>query len=214
VAILNVTNRCHALARQVDGFHVVEPLGCPDLMRATRAIGDASGGDRVKAVFNFAKQCMTKMSDYETAAKTAATGGSHRVRTRLNQLNALAAVRASDKLEVVLAALKSFYEGDGVRVCRRELLTSMVNALKFNLAHPELDLTSSAWHVRDLVRRQGRRLPRLSLGRPVLIKGLEFDHAIVLDTDGLNARELYVALTRGCRTLTVLSPDQEVKPAK
>ncbi len=42
------------------------------------------------------------------------------------------------------------------------------------------------------------------VSRPPLIKGLEFDHSIVLDADVLNAKELYVAMTRGTKSLTVI----------
>lgn len=43
------------------------------------------------------------------------------------------------------------------------------------------------------------------MSRTLLIKGLEFDHALVLSADELDARNLYVALTRGSRSLTVLT---------
>jgi DNA helicase-2/ATP-dependent DNA helicase PcrA len=43
------------------------------------------------------------------------------------------------------------------------------------------------------------------VSRTVLVKGLEFDHALVLDADSMDAQNLYVAMTRGSRSLTVLS---------
>jgi hypothetical protein len=43
------------------------------------------------------------------------------------------------------------------------------------------------------------------VGTTLLVKGLEFDHAVVLDADALDAKNLYVALTRGARSLTVVS---------
>ena len=43
------------------------------------------------------------------------------------------------------------------------------------------------------------------ISRTLLVKGLEFDHAIILDFAELNsAKEKYVALTRPRRSLTVL----------
>ncbi len=51
----------------------------------------------------------------------------------------------------------------------------------------------------------GRILPRCAVGTTLLVKGLEFDHAVVLDADAYDARNLYVALTRGVQSLTVAS---------
>lgn len=45
-----------------------------------------------------------------------------------------------------------------------------------------------------------------------LIKGLEYDHAIVTNADGYTAPELYVALTRGPKSVTVLSRTSSVAP--
>jgi DNA helicase IV len=46
---------------------------------------------------------------------------------------------------------------------------------------------------------------RRIVSRTLLIKGLEFDHAIVANADELDAKELYVAITRGSKSLTILS---------
>jgi DNA helicase-2/ATP-dependent DNA helicase PcrA len=44
------------------------------------------------------------------------------------------------------------------------------------------------------------------------LDGLEFDHAIVLDADEMNANNLYVALTRGSKTLTIVSKSRILTP--
>jgi DNA helicase-2/ATP-dependent DNA helicase PcrA len=44
------------------------------------------------------------------------------------------------------------------------------------------------------------------------VKGLEFDNAVVLDADGFDAKNLYVALTRGAKTLTVVSMEMVIRP--
>jgi hypothetical protein len=49
-----------------------------------------------------------------------------------------------------------------------------------------------AWEVRDRARRDGRRIERRIVSRTLLIKGLEFDQAIVLNADELDAKNLYV----------------------
>ena len=50
------------------------------------------------------------------------------------------------------------------------------------------------------------------MGTTLLVKGLEFHHAVVLDADAYDARNLYVALTRGSNSLTVVSRGQIIQP--
>jgi DNA helicase-2/ATP-dependent DNA helicase PcrA len=59
----------------------------------------------------------------------------------------------------------------------------------------------------------GRRLPPKAVGSTLLLKGLEADHCLLMDADGLGPRELYVALTRGRRSVTVISASPTL-PAK
>jgi DNA helicase-2/ATP-dependent DNA helicase PcrA len=66
--------------------------------------------------------------------------------------------------------------------------------------------------VRDRGRQTGRRVEYRTVSRTLLVKGLEFDHAIVLNADAHNRSNLYVALTRGSRSLTVLSSGVTVSP--
>jgi DNA helicase-2/ATP-dependent DNA helicase PcrA len=55
----------------------------------------------------------------------------------------------------------------------------------------------------------------------LLIKGLEFDHAVILDADALDertrpgngAKNLYVAMTRPSRSLSVLSAHSRIRLA-
>lgn len=213
VGILTIANRCHALARRTAPmFQVIEPLGCPDLLATAEALGQSVGAERVELVYETAKMCMTGVGAFKSARVAAARGGPHRLRTRLEQYAALAAVRESESLELVLAALKSIHDSNETKLYRRELLDALVRTIRLKLERPDLSLGDAAWVIRDRSRRVGRRLRRLSIGRPVLIKGLEFDHAVVLDADSLTRKQLYVALTRARGSLTVLSASRDVAP--
>lgn len=74
-----------------------------------------------------------------------------------------------------------------------------------------ISLQKTAWIMRDKGRVWGRTVDRRTVSRTLLIKGLEFDHAIVLNADELDAKELYVALTRGSKSLTVFSSNPIVQ---
>ena len=51
----------------------------------------------------------------------------------------------------------------------------------------------------------GRILPRRAVGSTLLLKGLEADHAVVFDADTMSRADIYVAMSRASRTLTVVS---------
>lgn len=58
---------------------------------------------------------------------------------------------------------------------------------------------------REQARVLGRSVPKRAVGSTLLLKGLEADVAVVVDTDEMDARNLYVAMTRGARRLVVCS---------
>jgi DNA helicase-2/ATP-dependent DNA helicase PcrA len=66
--------------------------------------------------------------------------------------------------------------------------------------------------MREENRLIGRPLPRRAVGSTLLLKGLEADLAVVLNADGLNGRNLYVAITRGSRALTICSRSPILRP--
>ena len=60
--------------------------------------------------------------------------------------------------------------------------------------------------IREQRRHQGdRRIPTRAIGSTLLLKGLEADHALILDAGAMNAHNLYVALSRGAKSITVFS---------
>ena len=55
------------------------------------------------------------------------------------------------------------------------------------------------------MRHAGRPIShRKLIGTTLLVKGLEYDHAVILDADALDAKDLYVAMTRGSKSLTII----------
>ena len=58
----------------------------------------------------------------------------------------------------------------------------------------------------------GRPMPRRAVGSTLLLKGLEAEVAVVLNAGGLDARNLYVAITRGSKALTICSQTRVLAP--
>jgi DNA helicase-2/ATP-dependent DNA helicase PcrA len=49
------------------------------------------------------------------------------------------------------------------------------------------------------------------IGTTLLVKGLEYDHAVILDADALDAKDLYVAMTRGSKSLTIIGTEDSCR---
>ncbi len=96
-----------------------------------------------------------------------------------------------------------------VRVHRPAILYSVLKALR-EAAPGTIPLAEAARRVREENRLLGRPLPKRAVGSTLLLKGLEAEVAVVLNTENMNAQHLYVAMTRGSMKLVVCSPDAMV----
>jgi DNA helicase-2/ATP-dependent DNA helicase PcrA len=76
----------------------------------------------------------------------------------------------------------------------------------------ELSFHEAAIRMREENRLIGRPLPKRAVGSTLLLKGLEAEVAVVLNAGGLDARNLYVAMTRGSKALTVCSQTPILRP--
>src|SRR5271165_2529901 len=92
----------------------------------------------------------------------------------------------------------------GVRAHRPLVLQTCYRALEM-CATSGKTFNEAAIQIREQNRLTGRAIPKRSVGSTLLLKGLEADVAVILDADGLNARNPYVAMTRGSKRLIVCS---------
>ena len=74
------------------------------------------------------------------------------------------------------------------------------------------DFHEMAVRAREQSRFKGPALPRRAVGSTLLLKGLEADVAIIIDTELLSARDLYVAMTRGSRKLVICTTNLVLSP--
>jgi hypothetical protein len=89
-----------------------------------------------------------------------------------------------------------FIQGGRMGVSRAELFENMIESLRRAQIGDSPNIEEVAIMVRNRVLRKGRWLGRFTVSRTLLLKGLQFDHAIVLDAGALDTNYLYVAPTR------------------
>lgn len=211
---------CHHLARFLGGrFRSMETVECEDLLKWTERIQTSSGIQRAIEVLDFAEVCIARIpGNIKKMAKQLAKGKVQNPRRKDNQrvLHAIQAVAESPCFELVIELMDSICGlQDGIVIARRELWTEMKRAIKEFQANPAISLQQTAWEMRNRLRQFGGRLDRSTLGTPLLVKGLEFDHAVILDAaEHTDAESLYVSLTRGSKSLTILSDQAILKRDK
>lgn len=209
--------KCHRLARNVSGrFSSIEEIEGKELFSFVEKIGKAqSSGQRLKELVAFAQRCMTAVNENLSAG----TKRGERVEIRENTKNPEVAVTGNSYLREpssvnMCAFLKAVQGVNGVKVIRADLFNRIIGVLRKQAFHPELTLAEAAEKYHVEFRYKGRPTGRrMQIGTILLVKGLEFDHAIVLEADSLSKKELYVALTRGAKSLTIVSSSPTLSPA-
>jgi len=100
------------------------------------------------------------------------------------------------------------------RCYREELLRDIIKSLRSSSITGD-SVYESMKKNRDFVRRQGRKVIGKCIGTTLLTKGLEFDTVIVLDAHLFkDAKNLYVALTRACKKLIIITQKPILNPYK
>jgi DNA helicase-2/ATP-dependent DNA helicase PcrA len=208
--------KCRILARNHSGtFSSIEEIEGKALFSFVERIGRArTNAERLQQVIEFAKQCMTAVE----ASLPAGTIRGEQVIIRANTRNREAAERANEYLAEpnspgMARFLTALRETPAIQVVRSDLFGRLAGVLRKHILHPELSLAEAAEKYHGEFRHKGRPVGKRKLiGTTLLVKGLEFDHGIVLDAASLSRKELYVALTRGARSLTIVSTSPILDP--
>lgn len=219
VGVFEIMQRCRKLASRLQGLYFcAERVDCPDLVDCARGIDGTYGIGKVQALVELFSKCATKIAPYVSALVVRTSRGESldparfgdkkrpyvQLITEVARNDDLIALRKlADQLECVADA--SFY--------RREPIWNVKTALTAVVGGEHESVFDAAWSIRDRVRRHGRAYPRNVLGTTKLVKGLQFDTAILLDADRLEPRDLYVALTRPATRLVILTANPVLEPA-
>ncbi len=209
-------SKCHVLAKNVGGrFSSIEEIeGKAVFSFVGKVEGCKTNRARLKEAVKFATRCMTAVK----ASLPAATSRGERTVIRNNTLNPSVASAANAYLaeptsSSLVHLLNAIRGGNDVKTVRADLFNRVVGVLRKQALHPELALSEAAEEYQGEFRYKGRPIVRRKLiGTTLLVKGLEFDHAIVLEADSLSKKELYVALTRGAKSVTIISSSPVLNP--
>jgi AAA domain len=191
-------------ASQMPGAVTVEAVDLRDLVAFARRFNIAAP-DALEQLAQFAQSVMTNVGAADLVQRIQALnrGRARQAGTDLEKaaLRFLAAPSCLGAVELLVEIGK---EG-GVRAHRPAVLRACIKALQLCHGTEELTFADAAIRMREQNRLIGRPLPKRAVGSTLLLKGLEAEVAVVLNASNLDARNLYVAMTRGSKKLIICS---------
>jgi hypothetical protein len=204
------------LARKLQGVYgVMEELQGKFMVEFLDSIDNAQSSDYAYLLAKFAKECFSGASRLDRALLDKLKSGhtvSYLKRDGLEAVQAaLDELVLDPSLTGISVAMSSIAVAPGLRVFKREAWFDTRKAIDDATVGDGVTAVDALGRIRDALRHSGRRPAKRVVSRTLLVKGLEYDHVIVANADGLtDYRNLYVALTRGRKTLTVFSRSSRI----
>lgn len=205
-------NKTHLLARTMAGrFSSIEEVEGKDLhlfLNKLKAAKTVQAGFLL--ALDFAKKCFTGVGN----ALTAGTKRGELAKQSKGTKYPLVLHAANDYLNNPTSShLKAFFlelkDNPEASAYRRDLLYRFLNVLKLHINGQGASLSEAANLYQREMRHMGRPIShRKLIATTLLVKGLEYDHAVILDANSLDANDLYVAMTRGAKSLTIIGTNR------
>jgi len=207
----NVSGR-RRMASQTPGAINVEPADLRDLTDFGRQF-DLDAPDAVARLVAFAGDLMTNVraTELQRRVKSLRQGTAHNPPNQAEQ--ALLSFANAPSLTRALRVLTQLQQSPGVRVYRPEILRSCVSAMQ-RVVQDNCSFHEATERERERRRHLGRSVTRRAVGSTLLLKGLEADVAVILHPELMDAKHLYVALTRGARRVVVCSAATTLTPMR
>lgn len=199
-------------ASKTPGAVTVENVDLRDFVDFTRSF-DFAATDAFNRLANFAGSVMTNVGAPDLMRRVATLrAGTARKAPSATEQAALAFCEDPCPKRAVELLVGIGKEG-GVRPHRPAVLRACIKALQQCDGTEGNTFHDAAVRIREQNRLVGRPLAKRSVGSTLLLKGLEADVCVILDANELDARNLYVAMTRGSQRLVICSKTPELRAA-
>jgi hypothetical protein len=224
VAIRKWGPDAHHFARNLGGLYPsMEEVDCNALLEFAADLDRLVGTSRAARLVQFAGDCFTKVDTLLESPRDELEQGRipnpSRYKSMRPVVAALAEVARGSGVSEIVDAMRKIAGIGTAKLFRRELWHEAVRTMSAYERGSFSSIRQSAWTLRNRHRAMGRAVESRLVSRTLLIKGLEFDHAFIVDADefedpkkpGDGAKNFYVAATRGARSLLVLSSDRRIR---
>lgn len=196
----------HNYAQSVNGLDVIEPVELADVTLFAMHLDRLKGLELVECILEAVSSMMTNV-ETNTTSKRVNTILSGKNRTPPSPVEQALVNLAQEKTKMKISdAVVQIEEKPNTKVYRRAAFSALKDAIELAINSSELTFLEAATKIREQRRHQGdRRIPQRAIGSTLLLKGLECDHSMILDAGVMNARHLYVALSRGAKSITAFA---------
>lgn len=191
-------------ASQIPGAVTVEAVDLRDLVQFARNL-DFQAADALQKVAEFAASVMTGVGAADLLRRVGVLERGTERRQASDVERAAMAFNAQRTPSAAINLLVEIGREGGVRTHRPAVLRACIRALQGCDGTEANTFHEAAIRAREQNRLLGRPLPRRAVGSTLLLKGLEADVSVILDAGDLDARNLYVAMTRGSHRLVICS---------
>lgn len=185
-------------------YKVLEPNELSALKKLIKPFTDGSRLQKATAAINFIKEVYGSLSTEDKSFMEKILKKENQRPRRADRKALCDSHKEGANPHVLLAILQYADQLNGVN-CK---LKESVSALKCILEeHIETGSCLSSIYADEISRRkiQNRNNVYRCIGSTLLVKGLEFDHAVILRGQNWGGlKDLYVALTRGSKSVTLL----------
>ncbi|KVP28924.1 UvrD-helicase domain-containing protein [Burkholderia ubonensis] len=198
------------MASQTPGATAVEPVDLADLTTFGLTFALESP-EALTRLVNFAAETMTQVG---VAALLPRLDSLRRGTARTPPTPAEAALvtfAATPTYPLAADALRALAGQENARVYRPDVLYGCMRALQMAAGGKCTFAAATVWE-RERNRHDSRQLARRAIGSTLLLKGLEAEVAVIPSPEKMDARHLYVALTRGSTRLVVCSVTPALVP--
>ena len=190
-------------ASQTPGASTVEAVDLQDLIAFASGF-DVGSPNALGQLLTLAQNVMTNVGVAELTRRLESLARGTARNPPTDAESRALAFRHEPSVAAAAALLSELRALPNVRVHRPAILYGVLKALR-EASSGTVPLAEAARRVREENRLLGRPLPKRAVGSTLLLKGLEAEVAVLLNTEGMTAQNLYVAMTRGSMRLVVCS---------
>lgn len=191
-------------ASQIPGAVTVEAVDLRDLVEFARTL-DFRAANALHKMTEFAASVMTGVGAADLMRRVGVLERGTERRQASDAERAAMVFNAERTSRAAVDLLVELGREGGVRTHRPAVLRACIKALQGCDGTEGNTFHDAVIRAREQNRLLGRPLPKRAVGSTILLKGLEADVSVILDARELDARNLYVAMTRGSHRLVVCS---------
>ncbi len=196
----------HSFASSSRGIDVVEPVDLGDITEIASHMDNLDGNELADKLLISASLMMTGVGRSNISKRIPSIlAGRNRTPATNIELAVKLVIELGNR-ESIANLLTSLELCTNTRIFRKGAFSALKNTVSLSISDPSKTIKQAAEVIREQRRHQGdRRIPQRAIGSTLLLKGLESDHSLILDAGAMTPQNLYVALSRGAKSVTVFS---------